>query len=179
MINHPIDNLAASVHAALLRDLPLITYRDKDWETWNKLSIGERNERSRRIRQGDIGMMPMTMKKRRPYMAEVKVTMFLQIWPTKAMGFAHKAESGATEAYTVIVEYANVHAVYFAGRLAYVVDGNKGSELRKDYGWKSFIQHLGERKLRSCLEAGTLYLAQMANRFGGNLPQSDDAPGEE
>jgi hypothetical protein len=174
MINHPIEDLAASVHCAINRDLPMITFRDKDWDTWAKLSVGERKERTKRIRAGDRAMMPMTIKKRHPYIGEVKVTMFVQEWTSGALGFAHKAEPKESEAYTVIVEHAGINAVYFGGRYAYIVNALKGSDQRRDIGWKTFLLHIAEKKLVNCIDAISVYQAQSSNRFGSNHLSEDE-----
>lgn len=93
-------SLAFAVSRALDHDLPSVKYKrpfHKD---------GERT---------------LVDAERRPHQGEIDVYHFPQVWGSTALGFGGIGGQAMTSAYTtVVVEGANV-AVYFSGRLAYVV----------------------------------------------------------
>jgi hypothetical protein len=174
---HPIEDLSASLHSAIIRDLPVITFKQEDWDAWNRLSPAERSARNAKIKRGDRNMMPMKIQRRRPYKDEIRATLFLQKWPSRSLGFVLKndIDPDGVEAYTVVIECNGVHAVYFGSRLAYFVSSLKGNEQRKDLAWKRFLQNIAEQRLVGCEEAAHAYHATNINRFGSSTPRVENA----
>lgn len=172
MSSHPLEDMAKSLYMAIGRDLPLISFKQDDYEALNKLSPAERTMRMRKARMGDRQLIPTIIKKRHPYESEVRVYMFPQTWPTKSLGFTLKNDPEEHDAYTIVIESAGAHAVYFGGKFAYLVNEFRGGEQRRDIGWKKFLQGLAERKLLRCEEAQTVYQAQNVNKFGSNMPKT-------
>lgn len=123
-----LEALAAAIHAACLRDLPIIRYRDRDWEAYRKhMDSLTREQRAAAISAerttGEL-VGPFIDKERRPHRQEVAVLMFEQTWPSTALGYGGMGGASMTSAYTVLVQStAGDVAVYFgdAGRLAYVI----------------------------------------------------------
>lgn len=170
MLYHPIEDVAFSVTAALSRDLPAKIVREEDWTAWKKLSPEEKSARNRRKKQGDRTAIPMTTRKKRPVAGEVTVEMFPQNWPTSALGFPYKGESGETPGYTVVVSFDGAHAVYFAGRFAYIVleFQGQGTMSRRDPEWLNFKADLKARSLSDCMTATARYRAL---RYSGDVPE--------
>lgn len=172
MSKHPIEDMAQSVYMAIGRDLPLITFKQEDWESLNKLAPAERTIRMRKARAGDKSMVPMITKKRHPYMSEVRVMMFPQSWPSRSLGFATKNEPEVQDGYTVVVESLGVYAVYFGGKFAYLVSERRAGEQRRDAGWKKFLDGIAQQKLLGCEQAALVYQAQNVNKFGVSAPKT-------
>lgn len=165
-----LEDLASSIYSALRRDLPLIDYRVEDWDAWKRLSKAEQAARKAKIRQGHRAMMPMKMAQREPRMSDIKVSMFMQTWPTSALGFTFKEEPEPTDAYTVVVESDDVCAVYFSGRLAYLVPTKANDMPRQDVFWRRFRSDIGRQVLCTCDEAAHAYKARSINRYGSSSP---------
>lgn len=159
MIYHPVEDLSSSLHAALLRDLPPIIKRERDWDAWNRLSVGEQKERNSRARKGDQSAIPMASKKKRPFTRDVTVQMFSQTWPTTSMGFSTPGTAGAMPAYSVIVEHEGAHAVYFGGRFAYIVMEKHAGASRVDAGLANFKKDMASQRLVNCIDAIERYKA--------------------
>lgn len=127
-LDTPIETLAAALHAACLRDLPEIHYRDRDWEAhrakMNSLSREEKAELYARERSSGQVEGPFIEKSRRPTPHGCEVMMFPQTWGSTALGFGGIGGQAITTAYTVIVscDQSGASAVYFGGQFAYLVE---------------------------------------------------------
>lgn len=97
---HPVTSLAEALYSALLKDLPEIEYQ---WQP-----PGKRDAKPE-------------VRKRRPEEHEVEVTMFYQTWGSTALGFGGIGGAAMTSAPTIIIACGRDAAVYFGGRLAYIV----------------------------------------------------------
>lgn len=160
LLGNPVETLASALHAALLRDLPPIVVREKDWDAFKRLPFQEQRARKKRDRAGDRAMgIPTITKKRRPYQSEVVVEMFSQVWPTRALGFEWPGEEDLTTAYTVIVEHNGVFAVYFGGRFAYLVMEVLPSGADNSEGMKAFSRDVVSKSMATCADAVRRYQA--------------------
>jgi hypothetical protein len=112
---NPLEQVAAAIYSAILRDLPEIEYKDRLWRDTEK----DKEEK---------------LKKRRPYTDEVEVVMFPQMWGSTALGFGGIGGAAMTSAYTTIVFGPNRTSVcvYFGTRLAYAIDDNIPAEFFED-----------------------------------------------
>jgi hypothetical protein len=119
--DNPVETLASALYRALAVDLPEIEYEYKKPGS-NKDGKGWATE----------------MRKRRPDMRDVRVFHFMQGWENTAIGLDVScpwAGQAFTDAYTTVVfeaRYGNYAAVYFGGRLAYVVPPQGRSNLADD-----------------------------------------------
>ncbi|KZC41086.1 hypothetical protein RHOFW510R12_00475 [Rhodanobacter sp. FW510-R12] len=153
----PITAVAASVHAARLRDFPEIVYVDRDWERHREwfggMSREERAKVHEQERATDQLQGPTVERRRRLSEQECLVTAFPQLWGSTALGFGGMGGSAMTTAYTVVVESSVVgqRAVYFgsSGRLAYIVPMRGPHE-------ETFQQALAARSLPSVRDAAAL-----------------------
>lgn len=159
LLSNPVETLAASLHAALLRDLPPIIAREKDWDAFKKLPFAEQRARKKRDRAGDQIAIPTVTKKRRPFQSEVVVEMFSQVWPTRALGFEWTAEEELSSAYTVIVEHNGVFAVYFGAKFAYLVMEVLPSGADNAEGMRAFSKDIISKTMASCADAAKRYQA--------------------
>lgn len=164
-----LEVFASSVYQAIHRDLPLVDYRTEDWDAWKRLSKAEQSARKSKIAKGHA-MMPMKVKQREPLLTDVKFTLFQQTWPSRSLGFAFKSDAVPTDAYTVVAEGESVCAVYFNGRLAYLVNVLQDGLPRKDIFWKKFQSDVDGKALCSCDEAARAYKAHGVNRYGNSVP---------
>ena len=112
-LGSPFDALHDSLIAACMNDLPGIDY--------NTLT---------------------ETKQRRPTIGDVEVQMFAMIWPSQGLGFSD-SEPAPSPAYTVIVNYHNYYAVYFAGVFAYLIDLGKSSH----DGVKNWHHDIGDQNM--------------------------------
>jgi hypothetical protein len=113
----PFDALHEAVAAAVHRDLPEITYQDRDWDAYRALSKEQQGAAMK------TDTVPTITKTRRVYTDEVEVVMFPQTWGSTALGYGGIGGAAMTPAYTVVVSYENHMCVYFGcGRLAYKLD---------------------------------------------------------
>lgn len=159
MIFHPIEDLSSSVQAALLRDLPPIVTREKDMTAWNRLPLAEKKARSSRAKKGDQTAFPMVNRQKRPFMRDILIWVFPQVWPSTSLGFTGTGGVINTPAYTVIVVHQGAHAVYFGGRFAYLVMEDHAGASRTDPGWKAFKADVANESLVGCLNAVDKYQA--------------------
>lgn len=130
-VGHHIESLSAALHAACLRDLPAITYQDRDWEAhWTYITSLTADEKlhyyAEEQRTGEM-QGPMVTLTRRPAPDKCDVWMFPQSWGSTALGYDGMGGQAITSAHTTIVECCTTRAiaVYFGsgGRLAYLVQG--------------------------------------------------------
>lgn len=158
----PIETLAAALHAACLRDLPEIEYRDRDWAAHRKfmdsLSKEEKAEIHAKEKETGQAQGPFVEKKRRPSPHDCEVVMFPQTWGSTALGFGGVGGQAITSAYTVVVECARVgaKAVYFGGRFAYLVP-YQAPLLPTDEQARRFLEHMAVHILVECSKAPEAY----------------------
>lgn len=148
-LGNPIESLHHALSAALYRDLPDITYADKDWDAWRALSKHEQGE-ARKINQ-----VPTVSRTRRPTDSDVEVIMFPQTWGSTALGYGGTGGAAMTPAYTVVVSDNLVSCVYFGhGRLAYRVDYSRLTPEGRE-NWRADLQ---SQHLVDCKTAGSRYV---------------------
>lgn len=154
----PIETLASSLHAACLRDLPEIHYRDRDWEAhramMNKMTREEKSEQMTKERASGRVEGPFIEKTRRPEPYDCEVVMFPQTWSSTALGFGGMGGQAITSAYTVVVscDLVGAAAVYFGGRFAYLVEhARQNAEFRQDIANQNMVE---------CRGAGKRYVPQ-------------------
>ena len=149
--DNPIETLAASLHAACLRDLPEIEYRDRDWEAHRKFMDGLSREEKVALhaKEKETGQAegPFVEKRRRPSPYDCEVVMFPQTWSSTALGFGGVGGQAITSAYTVVVECVRTgcQAVYFGGRFAYLVKARPTDEQVRCFRAHLAAQNLVER----------------------------------
>jgi len=104
-VDSVIGSLALAVTRACDQDLPQIEFQR---------TIYPKNQ---------DGTPRFEISKRRPHTGEVEVYHFPQVWGSTALGFGGVGGQALTFAYTtVVVDSASDNAaVYFSGRLAYVI----------------------------------------------------------
>jgi hypothetical protein len=107
--SNPLDTLAAAMGNAAFQAFPEFEYEDRDWEEF------ARTKKDVRIQ-----------KKRRHTLHDVTVyAMFEQTWSSTALGFGGIGGQAITGAYVCVINsnlLGNQYAVYFGGRLAYVIN---------------------------------------------------------
>lgn len=155
----PIETLASSLHAACLRDLPEIHYRDRDWAAHRAMMDGLTREQKAELvakeRTSGRAEGPYIEKTRRPTPHDCEVVMFPQTWPSTALGFGGIGGQAFTSAYTMIVscDLAEAAAVYFGGRFAYLVEhARQNAEFRQD---------IASQNMAECREAWKRYALQL------------------
>ncbi|MBU9200212.1 hypothetical protein KTD31_02175 [Burkholderia multivorans] len=148
-LSSPLDAVASAVHHAALLGLPDFHYRVRDNNAFFALSAAAQAEARR------TGNVPEKPAVRRPRADECEVyAMFAQTWGSTALGFGGIGGAAMTPAYTVVVAGPSGHfAVYWAGRLAYVVDGRKQTDEQRN----AFQQDLANRWTESVIEAVSKY----------------------
>lgn len=157
-IDYPIEALAQSLHAACLRDLPEIKYRDRDWAAhramMDKLSKEEKAAHYAKEKASGQSEGHFIEKVRRPSSHDCEVVMFPQTWSSTALGFGGIGGQAFTSAYTVIVscDRAVASAVYFGGRFAYLVE-----HARQNHDFK---RDIANQTMADCGTAGRRYVAQ-------------------
>ena len=114
-IGSPFEPLHEAISAATYLDMPDITYEDRDWDAWRKLTKEEQGVAMK------TDTVPRVSRIRRPFNDELEVIMFPQTWGSTATGYGGLGGSAMTDAYTIIVSYKmTTYCVYFGcGRLAY------------------------------------------------------------
>ena len=118
----PFDTLHDALASAAYHDMPEITYEDRDWDAWRKLSKEEQGVAMK------TDTVPRVSKTRRLMTDELEVVMFPQTWGSTALGYGGMGGAAMTPAYTVVITYHNYVCVYFGyGRLAYSLDYSKMS----------------------------------------------------
>lgn len=155
----PIEILALSLHAACLRDLPEIRYRDRDWVAhramMDKLSKEDRAAHYGREKAAGQAEGCYIDRVRRPTPHDCTVAMFPQTWGSTSLGFGGIGGQAITEAYTVVVDSdrAGACAVYFGGRFAYLVEHARQNP--------AFRQDVFNQSMADCATAPRRYLSEM------------------
>jgi hypothetical protein len=112
---------------ALYKDLPDISYTNRDWTAWHALS---KEEQDVAIKHNQV---PMVQATRRPREDDVEVLMFPQTWGSTALGYGGMGGASVTSAYTVVVHDHTCWCVYFGeGELAYLVQYSELSDSGKE-----------------------------------------------
>lgn len=135
-VGNPIESLAAALHAACLRDLPVIEYQDRDWEAHRdylaRLTRDEKAEAYELERVTGKSAGPTITRMRRPASDQCDVVLFPQTWGSTALGYGGYGGCAITTAYTIVVacRQTRTRAVYFGarGRLAYLVPAGVGED---------------------------------------------------
>lgn len=119
---NPIETLAGAMAHAAYEAFSLYHYKDRDWAKHDKWrSTLSREEMKTAIAPDDC----MIDKTRKHSMYDTTVAaMFVQTWGSTALGFGGIGGQAITSAYVSVIEsnLTGEHAVYFHGRLAYVID---------------------------------------------------------
>jgi len=145
--DHPLDNLAAAMAHAAYEAFSEYHYRDRDWsrvEQWRATLTPEQR------RTAVIPDECLVEKTRRHCMNDITVVgMFPQTWGSTALGFGGVGGQAITTAYTIVLEsnLTGEHAVYFGGRLAYVI--RRATPL--------FFEHMAARNMHRVAGAVELY----------------------
>ena len=140
-IGSPFEPLHEAISAATYRDMPDITYEDRDWEAWRKLTKEEQGVAMK------TDTVPRVSRIRRPFNDELEVIMFPQTWGSTATGYGGLGGSAMTSVYTVIVSFhLTTYCVYFGGgRLAYKLDYTNMSK----EGRENFFMDVSNRNMAS------------------------------
>jgi hypothetical protein len=134
--SNPIENLAGCMAHAAYEAFPEYKYQDRNWdkyrlwqdEVFNKLSQDEKKKLYNEERQTGVAMGPADCyveKTRKHTFYDLTVyAMFPQSWGSTALGFGGIGGQAITGAYVCVIESNLVggYAVYFGGRLAYVIN---------------------------------------------------------
>jgi hypothetical protein len=148
---NPIETLACCMAHAAYEAFPEYKYKDRNWdkyrkwqdEVFNKLSQDEKKKLYDEERRTNVHMGPpdTTVEKSRKHtFYDLTVySMFAQSWGSTALGFGGIGGQAITSAYVCVIESNLVggYAVYFGGRLAYVID--RPNEL--------FIEHIARHRM--------------------------------
>jgi len=133
---NPIETLASCMAHAAYEAFPEYKYQDRNWakyrkwqdEVFNKLSKEEKQKLYDEERRTTVPMGPpdtRVEKSRKHTFYDLTVySMFPQTWGSTALGFGGIGGQAITSAYVCVIESNLVggYAVYFGGRLAYVID---------------------------------------------------------
>jgi hypothetical protein len=123
-LGSPLQAVHSALAQALYKDLPDITYENRDWAAWHKL---DKQAQADAIRTRTEPRVTLT---RRPLEHDVEVIMFPQTWGSTALGYGGMGGAAVTSAYTVVVHDLDVYCVYFGeGECAYKI---RYSELTPD-----------------------------------------------
>lgn len=123
---NPIETLAGCMAHAAYEAFPEYTYRDRDWpkhDAWR--ATLKREEYKTAVAPDDCWVE----KTRRHSMYDLTVySMFPQTWSSTALGFGGVGGQAITSDYVCVIESGLVgqFAVYFGGRLAYVIQRPNG-----------------------------------------------------
>jgi hypothetical protein len=119
---NPIETLAGCMAHAAYEAFPEYKYKDRDWAKHDKWrSTLTREEMKTAVAPADC----FVEKSRKHSFYDLTVySMFPQTWSSTALGFGGIGGQAITSAYVCIIESNLVggYAVYFGGRLAYVID---------------------------------------------------------
>jgi len=119
---NPIETLAGAMAHAAYEAFPEYVYKDRNWPNYDKWHSGlTREERKTAVAPDDCWVE----KTRRHSMYDLTVySMFVQTWGSTALGFGGIGGQAFTSAYVCVIEsnLLGQFAVYFGGRLAYVVE---------------------------------------------------------
>jgi hypothetical protein len=118
----PIETLAGCMAHAAYEAFPEYKYQDRNWAKHDKWRATlTREEMKTAVAPADC----FVEKTRKHTMYDLTVyNMFPQTWSSTALGFGGIGGQAITSAYVCIIESNLVggYAVYFGGRLAYVID---------------------------------------------------------
>ena len=134
---NPIETLhAAMAHAAYVAFSDYV-YQDRDWakhDAWR--ATLKREEMKTAVAPADCFVEKT--RKHTDYDMTV-AAMFVQTWGSTALGFGGIGGAAITSAYVCVIESDLIgqYAVYFGGRLAYVID--RPNEL--------FIEHIARQRM--------------------------------
>lgn len=120
--HNPIETLAGCMAHAAYEAFPEYKYQDRDWTKHDKWRATlTREEMKTAVAPADC----FVEKTRKHTMYDLAVySMFPQTWSSTALGFGGIGGQAITSAYVCIIESNLVggYAVYFGGRLAYVIN---------------------------------------------------------
>ena len=127
---------------ALYKDLPDISYTNRDWEAWRALSKEAQGVALKN------NLVPMVQATRRHREDDVEVLMFPQTWGSTALGYGGMGGASVTSAYTVIVHDHNTYCVYFGeGELAYQIKYSELTDAGKNHLRADIqSQHMADRQ---------------------------------
>lgn len=115
-LGSPLQAVHSALAQALYKDLPDITYENRDWDAWRNMSKQEQADAIRNRTE------PRVLATRRPREDDVEVFMFPQTWGSTALGYGGMGGAAVTSAYTVVVCDGDLHCVYFGeGECAYKI----------------------------------------------------------
>lgn len=124
---NPIETLAGCMAHAAYQAFPEYVYKDRDWAKHDKWrSTLTREEMKTAVAPPDC----FVEKSRQHTFYDLTVySMFTQSWGSTALGFGGIGGQAITAAYVCVIESNLVgqFAVYFGGRLAYVIERPNGS----------------------------------------------------
>jgi hypothetical protein len=119
---NPIETLANCMAHAAYEAFPEYKYKDRDWAKHDKWRATlKREEYKTAVAPDDC----YVEKSRKHTFYDLTVySMFPQTWGSTALGFGGIGGQAITSAYVCVIESNLVggYAVYFGGRLAYVID---------------------------------------------------------
>jgi hypothetical protein len=119
---NPIETLAGCMAHAAYEAFPEYKYQDRNWAKHDKWRATlTREEMKTAVAPADC----FVEKSRKHSLYDLTVyNMFPQTWSSTALGFGGIGGQAITSAYVCIIESNLVggYAVYFGGRLAYVID---------------------------------------------------------
>jgi hypothetical protein len=120
--HNPIETLAGCMAHAAYEAFPEYKYQDRDWAKHDKWRATlTREEMKTAVAPADC----FVEKTRKHTFYDLTVySMFPQTWSSTALGFGGIGGQAITSAYVCIIESNLVggYAVYFGGRLAYVIN---------------------------------------------------------
>ena len=127
---------------ALYKDLPDISYTNRDWEAWRALSKEAQGVALKN------NLVPMVQATRRHREDDVEVLMFPQTWGSTALGYGGMGGASVTSAYTLIVHDHNTYCVYFGeGELAYQIKYSELTDAGKNHLRADIqSQHMADRQ---------------------------------
>ena len=120
---YPIETLASAMAHAAYEAFPPYTYMDRNWANYDKWISGLTREQ--RASNPTPPADCLIEKTRKHTMYDLTVyAMFVQTWGSTAMGFGGIGGQAITSAYVCVIESNLIgqYAVYFGGRLAYVIE---------------------------------------------------------
>jgi hypothetical protein len=134
---NPIETLAGCMAHAAYEAFPEYKYQDRNWAMHDKWRATLTREEMKTAVAPPECFVEKTRK--HTFYDLTVYSMFPQTWSSTALGFGGIGGQAITSAYVCIIESNLVggHAVYFGGRLAYVI--NRPNEL--------FIEHLARQRM--------------------------------
>ena len=119
---NPIETLASCMAHAAYSAFPEYKYQDRNWAMHDKWRATLSREEMKTAVAPDECFVEKTRK--HSFYDLTVYSMFPQTWSSTALGFGGIGGQAITSAYVCIIESNLVggYAVYFGGRLAYVID---------------------------------------------------------